>query len=371
MIACAAVALTVAGAATAVHLSQPSADEQVLGRLPALIAFVERERGLELRREVPVDVLDDAAFVRALHEGEVEPDADAPDLGATYDALGLLDEGADLGEEVAASLDEDVAAFYDPHAERILVRAGLAGQELDGVLVHELTHALDDQWFHIGRDSLYDLTERGLAFSALLEGSALRVELAWWEQQPYDEDTAYDEDLADEDTAVEDEALEEELLEDDTDVDVVAADLDFPYSAGLALVDALLADGGQARLDEAFRFPPLTSEQVLHPELMGSGYPVVPPLPDGEGTRVDEGVLGERGLALLLGVDPLEPGGAQVGWEGDSYATHEAPDGERCTSADVLMVDAAARDRLVAALRERGVETDPTGATGLRLRACG
>lgn len=364
VLAGAAVALAAAGAVTAVHLSQPSADARVLERLPELIAFVEQERGLQMRRDVPVDVLGDEAFVRALHEGEVEPEADAPDLGATYGALGLLDEGADLGEEVTASLDEDVAAFYDPHTERVVVRAGLAGQELDGVLVHELTHALDDQWFHTGRDSLFDLTERGLAFSALLEGSALRVELAWWEQQPF-EDEPY----------LEEPELEAEPTEEDVDaaqeLDVVEADLDFPCSAGLALVDALLADGGQERLDEAFRFPPLTSEQVLHPELMGTGWPVVPPLPTGEGTRVDEGVLGERGLALLLGVDPLEPGGAQVGWEGDSYATHESPDGERCTTADVLMVDAPVRDRLVAALRERELEADPTGASALRLRACG
>lgn len=354
--------LALAGAATAVHLSQPSAEDRVLERLPELIAFVEQERGLQMRRDVPVDVLADAAFVRALHEGEVEPDDDAPDLGATYAALGLLDEGADLGEEVTASLDETVTAFYDPHAERVVVRAGLAGQELDGVLVHELTHALDDQWFHTGRDSLYDLTERGLAFSSLLEGSALRVELAWWERQPFDEDVELeDPEPQDQDPAE----------EPDVDVDVVEADLDFPYSAGLALVDALLAEGGQERLDEAFRFPPLTSEQVLHPELMGTGWPVVPPLPDGEGTRVDEGVLGERGLALLLGVDPLEPDGAQVGWEGDSYATWESPDGERCTAADVLMADPAGRDRLVAALRERGVQADPTGASALRLRACG
>ncbi len=364
-----AVALTTAGAATAVQLSQRSPDAELLDRLPALIAFVEQERGLELRREVPVDVLADEAFVEALHEGEVEPEPDAPDLGATYDALDLLAEGDDLAEEITRSLDADVAAFYDPHAERIVVRDGMAGEELDAVLVHELTHALDDQWFHTGRDSLFDLTERGLAFASLLEGSALRVELAWWASQAADTSALEDED---EDVLPLDEVPEDAASDGDGPApDVVAADLDFPCTAGLALVEVLLEQGGQERLDEAFRVPPLTSEQVLHPELLGSGWPLVPPLPAGQGTRVDEGVLGERGLAALLQVDPLEPDGAQVGWEGDSYATWESADGERCTSADVRMDTAGQRDRLVAALRERQVDAAPSGPTALLLHACG
>jgi hypothetical protein len=108
---------------------------------------------------------------------------------------------------------------------------------------------------------------------------------------------------------------------------------------------------------------------VLHPETIEQGPPVSPPAPQQDGELVDEGVLGERGLALVLGLDPLE-GGPQVGWEGDSYATYERPDGRLCTVASVVMASGPARNRLVQALQEVGVSATADGAAGLRLSSC-
>ncbi len=91
-----------AGAASAVHLTQRDPQTTVLDRLPPVFVFVEQERGPQVRRDVPVDVLGDRAFVRALHAGEVEPADDALDPGATHGALGLLEECTDLAAEVTA-----------------------------------------------------------------------------------------------------------------------------------------------------------------------------------------------------------------------------------------------------------------------------
>lgn len=323
-------------------------------RLPALRAFVEQERGLSFRRDVEVELLDDDDFDDELRDAEPLPDAaDGDDDAPTLTALGLAEDEDALDDTLAAAA-EGVDGFYDEIDDRIVLREQEVGPYLDAVLVHELTHALQDQHFGLFREGpAYD--EEADAFAALVEGDAARVEHAWYERQPSEvrarlhEIAGYD---------------EEAVLPEDP----VEAALAFPYVAGPRLVDALLAQGGQQRLDEAFRSPPVTLAQVLHPERVGEGPPVAMRVPPGQGRRVDEGVLGELGLALLLGNDPLEPGGAQESWRADRYGTYQTRD-RTCTVADVE-TDAAGRAGLVQALSEADVPARPLGETRVRLQRC-
>lgn len=328
---------------------------QVDARLPALTAFVERERGLAFLAPVEVEVLDDDAFVEALFEpgpGEEEP---AGDGEATLRALGLLDGDQELDEELDASLAGGVAGFYDPEDGRLVVRGTSFDAYAELVVVHELAHALQDQHFELSRPALLVADdERQLAFDALVEGDAGRVEQAWREAQP----RAVQREIDD----------EEQRRYGDLDEGpyVVEVLLGFPYAAGPALVEQLLDEGGQAGLDAAFRDPPTTSEQVLR---LGPAAPAVPApgdLPAGD--VVDEGVLGELGLSLALDLDPtgLEDG---LGWAGDRYVTVDTEDGP-CTVADVELDGAQERDRLVEALGEASYDAQARGPAGLRLTSC-
>ena len=250
--------------------------------------------------------------------------------------------------------------FYDPPSECLVVRGDSFGAYEELVLVHELTHALQDQWFETDRPDLHDGSEAGTSFSALVEGDATRVERAWFQAQSPE--------VQEEIAAIKGGAPGGERG-GQTDFDVYTATFAYAYVAGLSLVDALLAEGGQERLEQAFRQPPWSSEQVLHPELYDGALPPSHRAPKGRGALVDQGVLGELGLALLLRNDPLEPGGAQVGWESDRYATVER--GSRlCTVARVVMADPAARDRLVAELAAAGTRARALGEAALSLEAC-
>ena len=354
-----AAALAVLAAGVLVLLTGAAAPDQdpVRDRLPALIAFVEAERGLEMRREVDVRVLEEDDFVEAFREDEpTEPPE--YDLGSTYGALGLADE-EEFADEVDDALDDGVVGYYDPVSEQLVVRARPLDAYLELVLVHELTHALQDQWFQTDRPSLFDLTERLIAFQSVVEGDATRVERAYYRQ------------LSPQERAEVDEVQGMEAYAPVLGADALDSELSFTYVAGLRLVDALIAAGGQERLDAAFRSPPTTTEQVLHPEALAEGPPLSPPAPRRSGEVVDEGVLGERGLALILGVDPLEEDGPQVGWDGDSYATYVDGSDDVCTAATVEMADPPRRDRLVAALRAAGVQAEPRGAAALELESCG
>lgn len=373
LLASSAVALTADPEAAAI-------DAAVRARLPALIAFVEQERGLAMKREVRVEVLSDDDFVEALFEddGSYE-EPETADVGATYDALGLVDDADDFYGELGDSYAGGVVGFYDGVTERLVVRGEGFGAYEELVLVHELTHALQDQWFEVDRPELDDDTgsEAASSFAALVEGDASRIERAWYQTLSPEAKAEIDEieggprgeELVDPGVAEDEEAADEEAADEEAEFDVYAATTSYLYVAGLRLVDGLLAQGGQAALDAAFSRPPLTSEQVLHPEQVGTPAPASPALSGHAGDKLDQGVLGEVGLALLLGNDPLEPGGAQVGWEGDRYHTFD-DDGELCTYADVLMADRAARDRLVVELQEAGTEAAPHDEAGLRLTSC-
>jgi hypothetical protein len=333
--------------------------------LPTLQAFVEQERGLPFRAPVEVEVLDDGDFLAALYSepaGGTSADT-GTDPEPTLNALGLLDEDVDLDAAVGESLDAGVVGFYDPATDRLVVR----GQELDAfvelVLVHELTHALQDQHFDLDRPELEVAEdESGLAFDALVEGDATRIEVAWFEAQPPDRQA----EIADAFGAPGDvpagELVVEELL-------------GFPYTAGPEYVLDLLARGGQQAVDAAFASPPTSTEQVLRPGLPpNAATPREIQRPSVGGTIVDEGVLGQLGLALLLGVDPLEPDGPADGWGGDRYVTTEL-DGATCTTADVIGDSPAQQAQLRAAFLEWAasqpdaqVNDGPAGA--FRLKAC-
>lgn len=330
-----------------------SQQRALTGRLPELIAFVEAERGLTMRRKVSVEVLDDDDFVDALTEGEPVSDSTDP----TGAALGVEDTGGGTGD--------GVLGFYDGATEEIVVRGGSDTDHLEQTVVHELTHAVQDQYFMIDRPELQDGTEQGAAFGALVEGDATRVELAWYASRPREVQRRIDAD-------------EQKLFgyqssrAGDRIVGEFVPDVDYPYIAGQRLVKSLLARGGQQLLDATFSSPPLSSEQVLHPEQVGEGSPPTPPAPKGAGRLVDEGTLGELGLAVLLQLDPLRGDGPQVGWDGDSYRTYEVDD-QFCTLATVRMTTPSQRDRLIQAL-ESGTATDATaeadGASRLSLRSC-
>ena len=330
-----------------------SLQQQVRARVPELQAFVERERGLRFRRPVQVDVLKDRAFLRVLHADEV-PVGAGEDQDASFSALGLLPVEEDFEQSIDDEIDDTVGGYYDFSTRRVSLRADLRAPLREAVLVHELTHALQAQHFLLSRQPRGDADETYTALTALIEGDATRVDQAWYAAQPPD--------------------VQVRLRRQGgygvapvLSSDLVPALLDFPYVAGPPLVQGLLDEGGQARLDHAFEMPPLTTAQVLHPERIAEGAPLALATPPGRGRQVDEGVLGELGLALLLRRDPLR-GGPQENWVADRYATYRSG-GRTCTVADLEVVRSGG-EALVQALRDAGLQAETLRPTRVRLSRC-
>lgn len=314
--------------------------------LPRLEAFVEQTRGLRFKRRVPVELLPDDAFTERLRhiepQDQQEADEDAESFEGFLRALGLAGSDIDLGAVDEAITEHGILGFYDPEEAALYVRGSSLGPFEELILVHELTHALEDQHFGLDRPDLDERSdEASESFLALVEGSAVVVEQRFLDSLPPDRRRVA---LQGEDAAGE---ANSEVP------DVIDALFGYPYRDGPAFVDRILQAGGPARLDAALARPPTTSEQVLHPErfLAGEG-PKPVGRPRADGSVEDSGMLGERVLALVLAEASGGATGrrAAEGWGGDRYVVWSVGD-RTCIRWNLVMDTPADTAELVSALR--------------------
>lgn len=337
---------------------EPELDEVVA----EIARFVEEHRGLRFRQPVEVELVGEDELGRRLLDTLPDPLV-SPAGAALLRALGLVPGGADVDEAVRRVLGGGVAGYYDTETGELLVRGAEVTPYVRAVIAHELTHALDHQHLDLSDvGGVHALDAEGFGPLALAEGSAAAVEQAY---------------RATFTAAEEAEAVLEELAAADagawlTAPPAVVELLVAPYVLGPALVERVVAEGGQRRLDAAFARPPATSEQVLDHDAYLAGEPAldVPP-PPADGEVLGEGVLGALRLALLLGesflllpvpgLPPPSPGEAADGWGGDRFVAYRHPDsGEPCVRVNLVGDTPADTAEIADALAE-WAEDPPAG----------
>lgn len=323
--------------------------DKLVAETDAVLAVVSRLRGLAVKAPISRGVMtrpEIEARMRALATEEDSPGELATDARVAQ-AFGLLPVGLDLAALVIELLTEQVAGFYDPRVKELHLADWIDLGEQRMVMAHELTHALQDQ--HFGLDAFIDdpklSSDEQLARQAVVEGDgvALMIEFQLAEEgmaaSPWATDAVVDM-VAKSATAPSAESprlaaapriLRESLL--------------FPYVAGLRLIAAIRRTSSWARVDELYKRPPASTEQVLHPERFFAGdQPIVikaaPLKALGKAwTRLDEDVMGEFGVRVLLeehGMAPQRAAEAAEGWGGDRYAAF-APAGA-AANAPLLLV---------------------------------
>jgi hypothetical protein len=315
-------------------------------------------RGLAFKHEVKRDVTAREALkhvlLKEIDEEMTPAEFRAGELGMKV--LGLLPMDINLKETMVKIYSEEIAAFYDtktktmhlikePEAqqnkpptflERLLgKKGGFDKDENKTVIAHELTHALADQNFDI--DKLQKAAKKNddqdLALSALIEGEATLTMLGasmndWNGTATRGIPAAQLDRLFSLLLPLMPLAGGASLREAPV---ILSETMIFPYLRGLVFCAHLTNQGGWGALDEAYRKPPLSTEQVLHPEkyLSRPDPPTVVglgPLDAGcEWTEAGRNVVGEMQLGVLL----RRHGGkaAAAGWDGDQFAVFEGPQG--------------------------------------------
>jgi hypothetical protein len=295
---------------------------------------VEAIRGLQPTADVDPVTIDETQLKTNL-EAEFDKENRPEDLKFSEDTLillGLLPAGSSIRAMTLDFQGSNVAGYYSPDAKQLFVvsRSGGIGAAEKVTYAHEFTHQLQDQHFDLSKLAVdaTNQSDRALAQLALVEGDATSVQTTWTIQNLTPEELG-------------------ELLGASFDPDAIAAlqrapaylreTSMFPYTNGLNLVTALTSAGGYDHVDAAFRTPPDSTEQVLHPEkFIQREPPVMVTLPSalaktmGAGwTEAGQDTLGELIIKLWLtqnGV-PADALTAAAGWGGDRLVLLRGPAG--------------------------------------------
>jgi hypothetical protein len=314
------------------------------GRVARFVSFVERTRGLDFDHPVTVKFYSEKAFAKRVTKSPdaltKDDKAEIRDSEAQLRALGLIDGSVDLFKAINQTSSEGILAFYDPTDETINVRGTEMDLATQVTVVHELTHALQDQHFDLDKLRKRDHDDDSGAITALIEGDASVVENAYVDSLSKHDRAQYEEESKAQSDAADFKGVPP----------VVRIMFGAPYSFGPALVDVLRDAGGQARLDEAFRDPPTAEEHVFDPTTYiahDEPEPVAKPAIPSGAKAFDDGEFEPLAWFVMLSerIDAHEALRATDGWGGDryvSYRTHGracmriAYRGERTSDTDEM-----------------------------------
>lgn len=256
--------------------------------------------------------------------------------------FGFFPKDFKLLETYIEMLTESVAGFYHPRskelklikepgkgkAEEKLMEQMLGIKMADVYLVHELTHAAQDQAFDLasfkGHDEKND--DLSMALDTVVEGEASLVHYMYMFKDRFD--------------SVKD-RLGEQQAPNKKYPRYLYSTLTFPYTLGVTFVIAVHDAKGWDGIANLYKEPPLSTEQVLHPEkyLEKRDHPQEVKLPvlainkvlGKDWKRMDDNVMGEYVIRLLFEEFKLKTSGikAAAGWDGDRFSVWERAEDKR------------------------------------------
>lgn len=262
----------------------------------------------------------------------------------TLEAFGLIPKGFPLDSFLLDLLTDQVAGLYDPQKKEFFIASWIEPGDQKPVMAHELTHALDDQYFHLDKweKAVRSNDDASLARDAVIEGSAIAAMMDYTladlhtsvrelpDIAPFIESSVADQMDKDPNLAKAPSFVRDELL--------------FPYLDGAKFTQKVLkATGSWTDFQQVFKNPPASTQQILHPDLYFQKVkPETVNLPKLKSdmprryVQLDENVVGEFALSEIL-KQYLGPGDAErfaPMWHGDRYALFENKD----TKQTILVV---------------------------------
>jgi len=318
--------------------ADPKSPEHWDPRVTKYVRFVEQHRKLEFEHPVPVKFLSDAAFVKEFQRGDSkitkQDRQDAERVAGQLRAVGLIEGPVDLIQSQRDLGATDTVGFYDQHRKALFVRGtDLSDVDTRVTLVHELTHALQDQHFDLTKlDDGVTTEGEDFALTALVEGDATSVEDDYLFSLPQAQQDAYFQGSEDPGAAAPDSSSSPAIPP------VLELFTSGPYVFGSRYVGLLRATGGMDRVNHAFTKPPVNEEEIIDSVAARAARPAkrvaTPKLAADERRHGRPDEFGALSLYLVLAsrLDPELSLHAAEGWGGDRYVgfTKRGADGQEC-----------------------------------------
>ena len=316
--------------------------QKMVGKVAEVIDEVHPVRGLTPAEGVSYRVIDQETFLEELkalfrEEYPAHYIAAEDDL---YTRLGLIEPEQDLEKLILKIYDQQVLAFYDPPSKTFSLIGPIdkIGPMERIVVAHEYGHALQDQTYDLEGNRIKDLDRADaiLAQQALVEGDATAVMYDWAARE-----LSLTQLLGVSASAM----TQQDGRRLGRIPEILRRQLEFPYLDGYAFVNAIRGRGDWDAVDDTWQAQPVSTEQILHPELYPHEVPVDIELPDVAAalgpawTASYEQTLGEMQTGVWVADDqkrfslfPVLPGAlpnaeAAAGWGGDRLVSLDGPEG--------------------------------------------
>ncbi len=322
--------------ALAALVAQPSSS--LFQQVDEMVMTLSEITGWQIREKVPSEMLTNDKF-RHMVENGVKKQSNQKDVRAeelTLKMFGFVPQDFNLQQEAVDLVSEQAAAFYDYKKKRLFVLSSTPeGMERQVALVHELAHALADQHHHLGRYLTRGSPDddASTAREAVMEGQATWLSWAYVNKHNGGKGEVP--------APVIDE-LTRSTGAEGSEFPVfsnaplyVRESLVFPYDEGLRFQDAVFRKLGRQSFDQLFTHPPLSTQQILHPEAYFENKKPTEPEPPsaaetfGKDARhfrdLVDGSLGEFDHSVLFRQYIGEKEGREAAshWRGGSYRLYE------------------------------------------------
>ncbi len=288
-------------------------------RVDSLVRFDAAQRLLDYTHPVKVVFLSAAEFKRRVTTDDSKLTAkDKRDLQNALEelrALGMVEGNVDLLAKENQLSGAVTEAYYDEKKKEIVIPGSTLDVEQRVTLAHELTHTLDDEHFDLDKVNKIGDQHDTDAVTALIEGDAVWVQNKYTAKLSPADQRAYE--------RSQDDAVGPNDLKGVPQIFETLGE--WPYDFGPLFVDILRKQGGEARVNRAFKSPPIDQEQVIDPITYLDGDqpgPIAAPVLPHGAKKLDSGKeFGALMWYLVLSerIDPHVAMKAALGWGADSY----------------------------------------------------
>jgi hypothetical protein len=289
-------------------------------------------RDLKIIKKVPCQV-EDKPTIRSFIEDRIREELGSDKLqeeALRFKALGIIPKQSDYQKLLMDLYESQVAGYYDNIKKRFVMASWLSDSVQLGIAVHEQTHALQDQHFNLTNflEHKKYTSDELFARSALVEGDA---SIVMYNQANQSAGLPSLEELTNVNLYIMQNVIATGFLaESNPEAANLMQLMIFPYSSGLHFTHYLLKDNGFSAINRAFKQPPKSTEEILHPEKYGEAQDFevlnIQDLRDMSKEKIDlfaADTLGEFSLGLYLktlGIEADLATKAASGWAGDLIA---------------------------------------------------
>jgi hypothetical protein len=252
-----------------------------------------------------------------------------------YKAFGFLPKNFDYEKGLIDLYLDQLGGYYDPIKNHYVMANWIPSMLQTSVAVHELTHALQDQHFDL--DSFMDhskyTTDQLMARSALVEGDATAVMMDYSFEMMGQLPLRERQDVSD---VIFQNSAGALLMPGMQKIPMsLKLMLLFPYTSGLRFAHDGLVGADYSIINQMFKRPPNSTEEILHPELYGQKDRSWRTIELAEVAPVNTEVifkdtLGEFSLSALLSAhqsDKQQISRVSAGWGGDLISLFSQKDG--------------------------------------------